>query len=339
LINCHVHLSLFFPFHEADPHEHPAITVLRCQRRGMDALRAGITTIRTVGEKNGVDLHLRTMIQKGWVEGPRILSAGRGISVSGGHGTSEGTWEADGPEEFRKMARKEMAAGADHLKIFISGGIANLKEALDECQMTQAEMEAVVSVARSKNTYVTAHASGSANILKAVEAGIRCFEHGYLIDREAALAMRNHRCTLCPTLCVSRIRDWMVAQRFEFPLIEKAMGAAGEHLTSVATAISEGVRIVNGTDAPPGDQDRGVNLTVREMEFYVELGLSPLGALQASTVNGAELMDIADRVGVLDPGYEADIIAVRENPLEDIRAMRDIFFVMKAGRIIRWDQS
>lgn len=335
LINCHVHLSIVFPFSDIDPNESPAITALRCQRRGMDALKAGITTVRTVGERYGADIHLRTMIAKGWVEGPRIISGGKSISVSGGHGNSVGTLLADGPEEFRKRAREELSAGADHLKIFISGGIANRLETFEECQMTAEEIAAVVEVAGSKNTYVAAHSGGSENISKAVKLGVRCFEHGYIMDRKTAKLMADNGCYLCPTLCVSRSPEWMEAHGFEQWTIEKATKAGADHMESIRIAIQAGVKIVNGTDAPPGDTDKGINLTVKEMEHYVDAGLSNLAAIQASTQNCAEMMGIADEVGVVEPGYDADLIAVRENPLDDIKAFRGIFFVMQAGRVIR----
>ena len=131
----------------------------------------------------------------------------------------------------------------------------------------------------------------------------------------------------------------MEAHGFEQWTIEKAIMAGGDHLESIRIAIQEGVQIINGTDAPPGDSDRGVNLTVKEIEHYVDAGLSNLAAIQASTLNCAELMGLAEEIGIVEPGYYADLIAVRENPLEDIQALRGIFFVMQAGRVIRRDQA
>lgn len=339
LVNCHVHLGIVFPFNEFDPRESPAVTALRCLRRGMDALQAGVTTVRTVGTAYGADLFLRSMIQKGWVKGPRIVSAGSSISVTGGHGDNLGALLADGPDEFLKKAREELVSGANHLKIYITGGISHREETFDEPQMSLGEMKAVVSVARSKNTYVTAHAGESGPILKAVEAGVRCFEHGYLLGREAARAVRESRGYLCPTLVVTRSPNWMRENRFEEWTIQKALEAGNDHLESIRTAIREGVKILNGTDIPPGDEDEGVNVTVKEMEHYVDAGLSPLEAIQTSSLNGAELMGIGQQIGVVEPGTQADLIATRDNPLEDIRALRGIFFVMQSGSVIRWDHA
>jgi imidazolonepropionase-like amidohydrolase len=339
LVNCHVHLGIVFPFNEFDPRESPAVTTLRCLRRGTDALQAGVTTVRTVGTAHGADLFLRSMIQKGWVEGPRIVSAGSSISVTGGHGDNLGALLADGRDEFRKKAREELVSGADHLKIFITGGISHREETFGEPQMTVEEMEAVVSVARSKNTYVAAHAGESGPILKAVKAGVRCFEHGYLLDREAARAIRESGGYLCPTLVVTRAPNWMKEHRFEEWTIQKALEAGNDHFESIRTAVREGVKILNGTDIPPGDQNGGVNITVQEMEHYVDAGLSPFEAIQTSSLNGGELMGIGRKIGVVEPGYQADLIATRDNPLEDIRALRGIFFVMQAGSVIRWDHA
>lgn len=339
LISCHTHLSIVFPFHETDEHESPAITALRCQRRGMDALRAGVTTVRTVAELHRADIALRTMIGKGWAGGPRILSAGRSISTTGGHGSGFGAIQADGADEFRKAARQELAAGADHLKIFITGGIAHRAEGYTEPQTSFPEMEAAVSVARSKNTYVCAHAGGPEPIMQAVRAGVHCFEHGYQLDRTAARAIRDARGFLVPTLTVTRSPVWMKANRFEPWTIDKALAAGPDHLQSIRIAVQEGVQIVNGTDAPPGDVNDGVNMVVREMEFMVEAGLSPLESLRATTIRAAQLLGLGTELGAVEPGYHADLVAVRHNPLENPCALREIFFVMQAGRTIRLEPA
>jgi imidazolonepropionase-like amidohydrolase len=335
LITCHTHLSIVFPFHETDEQESPAITALRCLKRGLDALRAGITTVRTVGELHRADIALREMIRQGWAAGPRIFSAGRSISVTGGHGSGFGALVADGADGFRRAAREELAAGANHLKIFITGGIAHQKEGFEEPQMTVEEMEAVVSVARSRDTYVCAHAGGPEPIRRAVKAGVRSFEHGYRLDRETCREMRQAGCYLVPTLGVTRSPGWMAAHRFEPWTIEKATRAGPDHLESIRLAVKEGVRIVNGTDLPPGDLDENVNVTVREMAFLAEAGLSPLESIRATTTTAAELLGIEDEVGRIAPGFAADLIAVRENPLKDLHALESVFFVMKAGRVIR----
>jgi imidazolonepropionase-like amidohydrolase len=338
LVNGHVHLGDVFPFSEVDPNEGKAVHVLRCLRRGIDALQAGITTVRTEGTRYGVDVDLRAMIRKGWAEGPRILAARQALRVTGGQGDDVGAVSADGAQEFQKRAREQLSAGADHLKIFITGGLSVREGDLDQLQMTHEEMVAVVTVARSKNTYVSAHSASGRAIFQAAKAGVRSFEHGYYLNRETARAIRESGGYYCPTLCVTHCQDWMKMNRFEPWAMEKARDAASSHMESVRIAIQEGIRVVAGTDLPPGDTDEGGNVTVRELEFLVEAGLSPLEAIQASLVNGPTLMGIEGQVGTVQPGYQADLIAVRGNPLEDIRALREIFFVMQSGKVIRWDQ-
>lgn len=339
LITCHTHLSIVFPFHETDENESPAITALRCQKRANDALQAGITTVRTVGEMHRADLSLRLMIQKGWASGPRIVSGGKSISVTGGHGSGFGALIADGPDSFRKAGREELTAGADHIKIFITGGISQEKETFSEPQMSVEEMEATVSVATSRDTYVCAHAGGAGQIIKAAKAGVRCFEHGYQLDKEACQAIKEAAGYVVPTLSVTRSPGWMKDHGFAGWTIEKATGAGGMHLDSIRTAVREGVQIVNGTDIPPGDVSDGVNATVREMSYMVDAGLSPLETIRSSSIRPAELMGIDGDVGVIEPGYCADLIAVREDPLKDIKAFEGIFFVMQGGRVVRKDPS
>ncbi len=170
LFNMHNNLSMVFPFRDTDLSEPLAITVLRCYRRADDALKAGITSLRTVGEQNRVDLYLKKMINTGWVRGSRIFAGGKGLGRTGGHGSDFGQVEADGPAQFERAAKEELSLGADHLKVFITGGIAKEEEALEEPQMTREEMAAVVSVVRAHRTYVAAHAGGSRAITVAAEA-------------------------------------------------------------------------------------------------------------------------------------------------------------------------
>jgi imidazolonepropionase-like amidohydrolase len=337
LFNMHNNLSMVFPFKNTDSRESPAITSLRCYKRAYDALLSGVTTLRTVGEQNRADLYLRRMINEGWVKGPRMFCAGKALSVTGGHGSDFGQNELDGPNEFRKAARHELSMGANHLKIFITGGIAKREEAFEEPQMTRDEMEAVTSVARSKGTYVCAHAGGSRPIITAVEAGVKCFEHAYVLSTEAAKSIKETGGYLVPTLSVTRSPEWMKENGFEEWTIEKAVSAKETHLRSIKNAVAEGVTILNGTDMPAGDMNRGVNVTAREMEFLTDAGLSSIDAIRAATTRAAELCGIQDQLGQVKEGYFADLISVQSSPISDIKAMHNIRFVMKDGKIIRND--
>lgn len=337
LISCHTHLSIVFPFSATDPEEDPATTAYRSYRRASDALHAGVTTIRTVGELNRADIALRTSIAQGWLEGPRILSAGRGVSVTGGHGHGF-TATADGADEFLKRCREELHAGADHLKIFLTGGIAQQKETFEEAQMIDREIEAAVQVARSKNTYVCAHVGDSKAMARGLEAGVRCFEHAYNLEPDTARAIRAADGYIVPTLGVTRSTDWMERNDFEPWTICKAAAAGSDHMESIRSAIRAGVTLVNGTDIPPGDRDDGAPVVVREMEHCAAAGLDPLQALQSATLNASKLIRRPD-LGTIAPGARADLIAVPGNPLGELARMREIFFVMKDGEVVRDDRD
>ncbi len=338
LISCHVHLSVVYPFSRIDPREPQATTVLRAAKRARDALYAGVTTIRCVHEQHGVDLYLREAAAAGWVEAPRILAGGHGISVTGGHGSHFAARYANGADSFLAAVRREIATGADHVKVFITGGIAASGENLEMAQMTAAEMAAAVRAVTEHHKYVVAHAASAAAIRQALEAGIKSFEHGYLLDEATARLMAESGAILSPTLSVTRSPDWMRAHSFTEWQVDRALEAGPEHLASVRKAIQAGVPLVNGTDYAPGEPHDGTSVVVREMEYMVDAGLTPLQSLQASTMNGARLCNIEQLVGAIDPGLAADLIAVENDPTQDVGAMRTIRFVMQAGRVIRSDR-
>ena len=331
LINVHNNLSHVFPFKDINLSESPAETVLRCYRAAHDALLSGVTTLRTVGEIHRADLSLRKMIDTKWVDGPRIIAGGKGLCITGGHGSHLGQVEADNPDEFRKAARKELALGAQHLKIFITGGIAVKGETFEEPQMTEEEMRAVATVARSKGTYVCAHAGSSHPISIAIRAGVKCIEHAYILDKQTAREMKNNDCYLVPTLSVTRSPGWMKEHSFEPWTIEKAVQSGEDHMKSIRNAVRAGTNIAMGTDIPPGDMNDGVNASVREMELMTQIGMSNLDVVRASTIMPAKLCRIDNLVGQLSEGMLADLIAIPRNPLEDIRNLRQIPFVIKHG--------
>jgi imidazolonepropionase-like amidohydrolase len=336
LISVHTHLSVTYPFSATDEAEPSWITVLRALRRAEDALAAGITTLRCVHEHNRADLLLRQAHRAGWVQIPRIFGAGRAISTTGGHGHGSACGYADGPDEFLKAARTEFAHGADHIKIFITGGIADVEESLG-AQMTVAEIEATVRAAHEHSSYVVAHAGSSAAIRDALSAGVTSFEHAYELDRPTAEAIKAGGAFLTPTLCVTRCPDWMADHNFTKAQIIRAMEVGPTHLTSIRQAVAAGVPLVNGTDYPPGEPIEDTVVAVRELEFMVEAGLTPLQALQGATVTAASLLRRSDRIGAVEEGMVADLIAVGGDPTQDISALRAIDFVMSDGRIIRDD--
>jgi imidazolonepropionase-like amidohydrolase len=339
LISCHTHLSVVFPFADTDEAENPALTAYRSAARATAALQAGITTIRSVHEQNRADLLLREAAGRGWISAPRILGAGRAVSVRGGHGQGSGCAYATGEDEFQAAALAELEAGADHVKIFINGGLASAGERVERPEMTDAEIRGAVRAAGRHDTYVVAHSGESAAIRQALAQGVRCFEHAYRLDDDTAALLARRGAYLTPTLCVTRSASWMRANGFAEHTIANAASAADEHLASIRRAVRAGITLLNGTDYPPGDLVDGVPVAVYELLLMAEAGLSPLQALQSVSVNAARLLGISGHVGQVRPGYAADLIAVGANPLADLTALRDITLVVQAGRVIRDHRS
>jgi imidazolonepropionase-like amidohydrolase len=338
LISSHTHLSVVYPFSATDENESPALTAMRALSRARDALEAGVTTIRCLLEIHRVELFLRRAAADGWIWVPRILGAGKAISTTGGHGAGHGCALADGGDGFLHAARTELAAGADHIKVFITGGIADASEGFDVPQMTDEEMRGAVRAAREHHTYVVAHAGSSGAIRQALDAGILAYEHGYSLDDDTAALMHEADAFLTPTLCVTRLPEWMRDHSFTEEQIDKAMETGPEHLESIRRAVRAGVTLVNGTDYPPGEPCDGSVCAVRELEFMVDAGLSPLEALQASTINAARLCRIDGKVGALEPGLAADLIAFDGDPTADASTVRGIRLVMSGGRVVRWER-
>jgi len=335
IISVHSHLSVTYPFSSTDESESSAISVLRALSRARDALLAGVTTVRSVHEINMADIHLRNASESGLVEVPRIFGAGRALSTTGGHGKGQGCLYVDGYDEFFKAAVSEIEKGADHIKVFISGGIADAHESLEGSQMTLNEMSAVVDATNSKGKYVVAHAANSQSISLAIDAGIRSFEHAYVLNQDTARKMYKRNVFLTPTLCVTRCPDWMSSHRFTKEQIDKAMEIGPIHLNSIRTAIQEGVTIVAGTDYPPGEPIEDTYVAAREMEFLVDAGATPLQALQAGTITAAKLLKYDSSIGKLEVGMLADVIACRNDPLSDLSSIRQIVLVIKEGNVIR----
>jgi imidazolonepropionase-like amidohydrolase len=345
LISVHTHLSVVYPFSATDESESAGVTALRALSRAQDALQAGVTTIRCVHEQNRADLLIRAAAEEGWVAAPRILGAGRALSTTGGHGHGSACVYADGYDGFLHAARAELAAGADHLKIFITGGIARQGESFDGAEMTDEEMRAVVRAASERGSYVVAHAGSAGAMRQALQAGVRSFEHAYQLDDDTAAEMARRRVFLTPTLCVTRCPEWMADHRFTPWQVERAMEVGPAHLESIRTAVRAGLRpaggdeagitFVAGTDYPPGEPIEDTVVAVREMEFLTDAGLSPEQALRAGTADAARLVKLEDQLGAVDEGYAADLIVADADPLSDIRALRRIGLVMQGGRVVR----
>jgi imidazolonepropionase-like amidohydrolase len=337
LFNVHVHLGLKLPFPEkrADPFTHGYRTLLN-YRRAMEAIATGTTAIRVIGEPAFTDIDVREAIERGLLPGPRLRCAGHALIATGGHGhNSIGCREADGPDEFRRAAREQLRAGADYLKICLTGGIGTPRERADQKQMSDEEVAAVVEVARARDTYVASHTGGNGPVKDAVRLGVGCIEHGYFFDDEAARMMADAGTYLCPTLCVTQELDYMRRHGVQEWMLSKAKAAAEAHLASARRAAEWGVRFVCGTDLLPSDPVDGTVATIREIEWMGEAGLSPLQAVQAATLNSASVCGFAAETGSVEAGKAADLLVVDGRPDARLRDLRDVRLVMKGGAVFR----
>jgi imidazolonepropionase-like amidohydrolase len=335
LISCHTHLSIVFPMSSTDPTENPAATVLRAAKRARDALAAGITTLRCVHEQHRADLWLRHAQRRGWIEVPRIFGAGQAITTPNGHGAGAACVPAQGEEDFYRAAIAELEAGADHVKIFINGGLAGEGEGPSRSEMTDEELTGTVRAANEHGTYVVAHSGASRAVRQALERGVRCFEHAYELDSATASLLAGRGAYLTPTLVVTRCEPWMRANGFEEATIANARLAADGHLESIRHAIAAGVPLLCGTDLPPADDVGGLPSTVVELLLLEEAGLSRLAALRAATTNPARLVGAAAEIGQVRPGFRADLVVVDDNPLDDLAALGRVRLVLQNGRAVK----
>jgi imidazolonepropionase-like amidohydrolase len=340
LANMHVHFGLILPGTEGDRmvNETEAALALRMAQNARDALHAGVTTVRLVGERKHADFALKSSIARGETLGPRIFTAGMAIIATGGHGhTRAGTIEADGADDFRKNVRLQLKAGADLIKICISGGIAGEHEAIRDAQLSKDEMRAVMDTAHGSGKKVTAHAGPPGAIRDAIECGLDCVEHGYFLDQPTIDLMIERNVWYVPTIVVSRCEEFFRKIGAPEWMIRKALDAGQLHFAALECAIRSGVQIALGTDMMPAEPYEGTTATVRELEFYVEAGMTPLQAVRVATRQPVEWLGMGDRLGTVEVGKLADLIAVDGDPTESISNLRNLRFVMMDGQVVRHD--
>ena len=329
----HAHLGDLIP----DPHnllETEAIGdyTIRAGRNAMDALHAGITGIRVVGESSFVDVAWKRAFEAGVMVGPRLFVCTRGISISGGHGHGTlGALEVDGPWEMRKAVRENLKHGADQIKLMVTGGIMTEGETMQESQFLLDEIQAATEVAHQKGKRVAVHAWGAPGIKTAIRGGVDSIEHG-LLDDEAIQMMLDHDVFYVPT--ISSTQDEEFIKELPKFQIKKARAAASAHLEGFQKALKAGVKIACGSDSTPTAE-----FTRRELEYMVKAGMSEMEALIAATRTGADLCEVADRLGTIEVGKLADLLVLSANPLEDISNVRKIKRVLKNGKPVNLDQD
>lgn len=341
LIDAHTHLTMDPKFgYEELGISIPRETLIGAKNARVTLL-AGFTTVRNVGASGYTDVALRDAINAGDVPGPRMLVSGPPLTITGGHAdnnllpfeyhaTNEGV--ADGVDAVRHMVRQNIKYGADLIKFMASGGVLSKGDNPQASQYTLEEMKAIVSDAHRLGRKVAAHAHGAQASLWASEAGVDSIEHGSYIDDTAIAEMKKNGTYLVPTLYLG---DWFLenAERNHVPdfLLAKAKAVMPAARQNIAHAFASGVKVAFGTDAavyPHG-------LNAHEFAVMVKLGLTPLQAIQAATINAADLLGWSGKVGTLEPGAWADIIAVDGDPVKDVTTLERVKFVMKGGEVVK----
>ncbi len=340
LIDVHTHLT---GNPEFDPYRELTSTSAKEAINGVvnarATLMAGITSVRNVGASGYTDVDLRDAINAGQIPGPHMLVSGPPLGITGGHCDDNllpieyhavGDGVADGIAEVQHKVRQNIKYGADLIKICATGGVLSKGDDPQASQYTLEEMQAIVADAHRLGRKVAAHAHGAQGILWATEAGVDSIEHGSYINDEGIAAMKKHGTYLVPTLY---LEDWMLESGHLPPIYhQKMLDVSAVAKGNIKHAMQAGVKIAMGTDAavyPHG-------LNAHELDVYVnQLGMAPLAALQTATLNAADLMGWSAKTGSLEAGKWADMIAVEKNPLDDVRVLQHVKFVMKAGVVYK----
>ena len=293
------------------------------------AVEAGVTTVRDLGSRGTLALDAAEAVAAGNIAGPRVVACGRNVIMTGGHGNWFGR-EADGASEVRKAAREQLKDGADVLKCMATGGVLTEGAVTGAPELTPAELAAFTDAAAPTNTPTAAHAHGAAGIKNAVEAGITSVEHGTFMDREAAERMAERGTYWVPTASALRgIVDNGTEAGIPEDAVEKAEDAADHFDDAWDHALDAGVPIAMGTDA--GTPFNFFEDIAQELAYMVDYGLSPAEALEAATVNAADLLGLGD-VGRVAEGYRADLVVLDSDPTEDIEAWREPEAVFAGGK-------
>jgi imidazolonepropionase-like amidohydrolase len=346
LIDCHVHLeSQFnknsaiqgFTLTDADIAYQASVFAKR-------TLMAGFTTVRDLGG-TGVNISLRKAIRQGLVDGPRVITAGRAISASGGHmdpsdgfrddafnhrpGPDEGV--ADGKDELVKAVRLQFKRGSDVIKIASTGGVLDLSEDGSGAQFSIDEIKAVVETAKDYGLKVACHAHGAEGIRRAILGGVTSIEHGTFMDDEDIKLAKQYGTWYVPTIIAGKsVADSARMPGYFPPVIARKALEIGPQIQQTFTkAYKAGVKIAFGTDA--GVYAHGKNYI--EFQYMVEGGMTPMEAIKAATSSAADLLGMSSKIGSIASGKSADIVAVDGDPLLDIKAMKNVSFIMKEGKI------
>jgi imidazolonepropionase-like amidohydrolase len=347
LIDCHTHMTAqpsgdyYGDIFRKTAIDYAIIAHIYAKR----TLEAGFTSCRDVGSSAFIDVSLKNAINRGDIPGPRLEVATLFIGSTGSHGDLNGfspylDWQypkqmsgvADGVDELRKQVRYNIKYGADVIKFGASGGVLTEEESVGSPQFTQEEMNAIVDEAKLWGKKTCAHAHGALAIKMAVKAGVASIEHGSLIDSEGIQLMIKHGTYLVADIYND---DYILSEykKLGFPqkIIDKEKLVGKLQRENFSKAVKAGVKIAFGTDA--GVYPHGWN--AKQFFYMVKFGLTPMQAMQAATINAADLLSWKEKTGSLTKGKFADVIAVEGNPIDDITILEHVKFVMKDGTIYK----
>ncbi len=311
-------------------------------------LMAGFTTVRDLGDDGMTTVSLRKAIAAGTAVGPRIYTAGKSIATTGGHADPTSGWCQDlegdpGPREgvvngiddARKAVRQRYKDGADLIKITATGGVLSMATSGDNAQFADDELAAIVATAKDYGFIVAAHAHGADGMQRAVNAGVTSIEHGTYMNDEIMRAMKKKGTYYVPTILAGVTVAELSKEDNYLPEVvrPKAAKIGPQIKTTFTRAYKSGVLIAFGTDT--GVSAHGQN--AREFELMVECGMPPMEAIQAATMEAAKLLRIQDRLGSVEKGKIADLVAVKDDPLTNVSTLRDVRFVMKDGVVYKRD--
>ena len=333
LVDAHVHICFDA---SCDPvfnvrHEPRPDMMIRGVCNARDMLNAGVTTIRTLGTPDDLDLHLRDGIRQGLIPGPRIVAAGRSLTVTGGHGHYYRI-EADGPAEMREATRLQIKNGVNVIKITVTGGIMTPRVRPGVSKFDLDEIRAVVNEAHKAGLKVAAHAENPEGVNDALAAGVDSIEHGYFMQNPEGLdRLVASGAYLVPTLMAYELIANGLEQGVPPEAVEKAKEALEYNTSGFRTALDAGANIAMGSDA--GTAFNHHERSWREASFMVGNGMSPMDTIVAATRNGADLLGLGARVGTVEPGKVADLIVVDGDPLADIASLGNVVCTIQGGRI------
>jgi imidazolonepropionase-like amidohydrolase len=355
-IDAHTHLTMMY--NEDYKQERLDRLEKTIAERALDAsvnarvtLLAGVTTVRDVGSSDYLDVGLRNAIRNGKVPGPRMLVTVHALSATGGHcdfsqgyreglfGHESGPLEGvvNGADQGRYAVRLDHKYGADMIKVCATGGVLSPTDDVDTPQLTQEELNAIVDEAHALRRKTAAHAHGAEGAKRAIRAGIDSIEHGTFLDDEALDMMKQRGTFLVPTLMAVQGLQEKIDKGTYIPpaILAKAKAAIASIRQTFQRALAKGVKIGLGTDAAVYPHGRNVE----EFHQMTDLGMKPIDALKAGTSMDAELLGLADKIGTLEAGKIADVVAVPGDPVQNIRQTEHVFFVMKEGVIYKNEKA